>query len=522
MARLTLNRDFTRFLEDETFPHSVEVHIGKDVFTCSGMVLAQQSTVIESHFRHLQGIFKLEDMKNIGTDAQKLECIKFMYGSPVAFSFQNIDTVIKFASIYEVMDLFHKSVQWIQNNISERNICSINSTCSTLQKEEHKKKVKKVVNSFITKSSDKVAVELFERLSHGDDVDQDLFLSVIKENPANGGNLLEEWTYKNAENKCFVLQNSNELDFVELFPSQDNFTAFVTKLSADSSSIDVMKQVLALQQTYFVKSASRVAQRQTTPISEQDNQGNEELQYVEQSDEQQQIEGEEEEEEEEDAEEQDDLYADDTSSVASSVNTTNSSRKSRTRGGRGKAKRTETWKAQNNTQGRRVQGKMQGQKNSDQQKANSGNVQKSVPFKAQKQKTCPPPKQGTVKVSPCPPKNLGKMPHQPPKQGTVPCLQKQTLGMVAKRKVFVSSVPSTATASDIMAPFLFCGPIVNVDVHSHKNIAFVEFVNEQSVATVLTAAKGGVKFTVLGQAVNVYQYTPNKSSKPPHNKSSVV
>ena len=64
---------------------------------------------------------------------------------------------------------------------------------------------------------------------------------------------------------------------------------------------------------------------------------------------------------------------------------------------------------------------------------------------------------------------------------------------------------------------MVCGAIVNIDVHANKNIAFIEFKNEWSVSTALTAAKRGAKFTVSGQTVVVREYTPGKGSK-----SSVV
>ena len=125
MAQLNLYHDFSRFLEDETFPHRVEVHFGDKALVCSGMVLAQQSSIIEGLIREDFGVLMFEKMENIGDVDQKVECIKFMYGTPLALTLRNIDTVIKFASLYGVIDLFNKSVQWIEKNISARNLFTI-------------------------------------------------------------------------------------------------------------------------------------------------------------------------------------------------------------------------------------------------------------------------------------------------------------------------------------------------------------------------------------------------------------
>ena len=480
MARLTLNRDFTRFLEDETFPHRVEVHLGEKALVCSGMVLAQQSSIIEELIREDCGVLMFEKMQNIGTIDHKLDCIKFMYGSPVAFSLQNIDTVIRFSSLYGVLDLFHKSVQWIANSISARNLFTINDISKSLENKDHKSKLNKVVSNFMINNSNSLGVELAEKIAHGDDVDPDLFVSIIKQNPENGADILKGWTKKCSENKIQVLEAALEFDFVTLFPAQADFTAFVAQLSEGLDSVDVMKQVLALQQDYFVKSAIKAAQPPPptgTCVEFQD--------------------AEDKQEEEEEAEDDQDDAA---SSVASSVNTTNTAGKPKSRrGGKNRNKKdrstTETWKADkpghHNQKKQNVPPSSKNKPTTNQPK----NVHSHQPKNANQSKNVN--KQGSTNSKP---------------------------GLAGKRKVFVANVPSNATANDIKTPFMFGGVVVNIDVHSHKNIAFIEFSNERSATTILTAAKSGVKFTVLGQTVAVHEYTPGKGSKPSvaHAPSSVV
>ena len=490
MARLALNRDFSRFLEDEEFPHRVEVIFGDKSVICSGMVLAQQSSIIEGLIRDDCGVLMFEKMENIGTVEQKVECIKYMYGAPLAFSHQNIDVILKFASLYGITDLFHKAIQWIEKNLTARNLFAMSNISESLENQSHLLKLKKVIENFIIKNTDAVGAELAEKITHGDEIDSKLFVHIVAQNPNNGATLLKDWTSKSSENKLYVLDTVKDLDFVTLFPTQGEFSGFVAQLSEGSDSVDVMKKVLALQQEYFVKSASK-SQAQSQPAAVA-------------SEQEEQVEDTEENEEDDDGEEGE--GEDDTSSIASSAKTGDGKPKSRQRGkNRKKRDKAEVWKATNES--------------------------------SKGPKVCNPnqPKKNTQPKNAQPPKNLNqpKNVHQPknanmPKNVQQPKAVKQQkdvnpkCGNVAKRKVFVANIPSNATANDVKSPFMFCGTIVNVDVHSHKNIAFIEFNNEKSAATVLNAAKSGVKFTVSGQTVAVYEYTPGKASKPSAVQSSVV
>merc|ERR1712176_1618314 len=130
------------------------------------------------------------------------------------------------------------------------------------------------------------------------------------------------------------------------------------------------------------------------------------------------------------------------SSVASSANTANKP-KSR-RGGKNKKqnRNLETWKANNNPQGNKPAHQKQREQNA-----------KFVPQNSKNKPSANQPKK--VHQS----KNVNQQKNTSPKPGTV-----------GRRKVFVANVPSNATANDIKSPFMFCGAIVNIDVHSNKNI----------------------------------------------------
>ena len=478
MARLALNRDFSRFLEDETFPHRAEVHFGDKALICSGMVLAQQSSIIEGLIREDCGVLMFEKIENIGDIDQKLECIKFMYGAPLALTLQNIDTVIKFASLYGVMDLFHKSVQWLEKTISARSLFAVNDISKSFENEDHQIKLNKVISTFISKNINKVGVELAERIAHGDEIEMELFVSIVKQNPFNGANLLVEWTNKCNENKLSILEKVEEFDFVTLFPAQGDFTGFVALLSEGSSSVDVMKQVLALQQDYFVKSAAKVLQ----PPQVAEENVEEEVEEVEE---------EEDKDDNEEGNDDNEEENDDNASIASSARTTNSTGKPKSsRGGRNRPKkqsREEGWKSDKNP--------LENRQGNRQQKQKHHNETTFKPATNQQR-----------------PKGVSQFRSANQQKDAKP-----KSGLVGNRKIFVANVPSNATVNDIKPAFMVCGAIVNIDVHANKNIAFIEFKNEWSVSTALSAAKRGAKFTVSGQTVVVREYTPGKGSK-----SSVV
>jgi len=233
------------------------------------MILAQQSVVIEILIRTECGILTFEKMENVGTIDQKVDCIKFMYGAPLELNVKNIETTLKFAHFYGVEDLFNKSLKWIKTNLSPRNIFMFADISKSFESEPHLHKFQAVLDEFIVKNADAAGLELAERLTHGDHIDPSIFMSILKHSPSNGSALLREWVEKSSENKTMILQKSEGLDFLELFPTQPDFTNFIACLSSGSDSVESMKQVLALQQNYFIKSAQRSQQKQAAGAKQQ-------------------------------------------------------------------------------------------------------------------------------------------------------------------------------------------------------------------------------------------------------------
>ena len=415
---LSLKRDFTRFLENQSFPQKVEVHIDEEQLVCSGIILAQQSALIEQLITENDGVLVLDKVNGIGTTEQKLNCIRYMYGAGLDISMENICPTIKFASLYGVGDLFHRCTQWIEKNITSRNMCIFHEIPLFLESSKHQAQIYSLIQKFISKNNDDAGKEIAEQLAHGNTIDPEMFLSVVSNLPSNGAELLQNWISKSAAHKLTILDSAEDLDFVELFPNQEDFTAFVAELSAGSDSVDLMKQVLAIQQGYFVKSCAE----EQPVLQNQSKQHVNKIQSTVVSE---------------------SSKADDNAGIT----------KQRTRKPRG---------------GNR----------------NAGSFKPGIQ---------------PSKVS----------------QGSQPS---KTINADQRKTLFVANLPQKATMQDIMAPLNFAGKILNVDVKSDKNIAFIRFSDERAVKVILDASKNGVQFTVLGKVVAVKHYSPG--GKP--NNSSLV
>ena len=116
--KLNLNRDFSRFLNDPTFPYKVTVCIGDERILCSGALLAQQSSVLEKKFREDDGVLIFEEMVDVDNKNHGLhECIRFLHGSDVQFTPNDFSTILKFSSLYEITNLFIQASQWLRNHL---------------------------------------------------------------------------------------------------------------------------------------------------------------------------------------------------------------------------------------------------------------------------------------------------------------------------------------------------------------------------------------------------------------------
>ena len=253
MRKLDLDRDFTRFLNDSTFPYKVTVCIGNERILCSGVLLAQQSCILEKKFREDDGILIFEDMVGVEKSNEVLlQCLSFLHGADLIFTQENIEVVLKFASWYKILSLFEKGLNWVQNHLNDSQSVKLAMDClriSNCLNDNDSVSLKSAVRQFIRSNQEIVRMEIGDYLSpsvSGYDISL-----IVSEIPSCSGVILKQWTTLSTLNKCFVVENHDLFDFMKIFSSADEFSAFVSHISNDTSSVESMKSLLEIQKSYF-------------------------------------------------------------------------------------------------------------------------------------------------------------------------------------------------------------------------------------------------------------------------------
>ena len=100
--KLELEREFTRFLRDETFPHKVTVHIGEQKLYCSGAIMVQQSSVFERKIREDNGSLMFDEMIDIGEQEDLVQCVEYLHGANLKLYVKNLEVAMKFSSWYKI------------------------------------------------------------------------------------------------------------------------------------------------------------------------------------------------------------------------------------------------------------------------------------------------------------------------------------------------------------------------------------------------------------------------------------
>ena len=253
-VRLSLDRDFTRFLRDPTFPHKVTVCIGEVQLYCSGAVIAQQSSVLERKLREDNGVLLFEEFVDVdGSCSSILKCIEYLHGADLEFNVETLAVVIKFASLYEVEDLFEQALIWLANHLntfkSVRNAIHYLTIANTLS-ETYCSRIEKKLKEFI-----QLNCLLFQK-DYGDILEMGItgpvMMFLIAEIPASIGNLLKGWIAVSNEHKDFIITNHSGLPFPIVFPFVKEFTSFVESLSSGALSNDSVRALLELQRSYFI------------------------------------------------------------------------------------------------------------------------------------------------------------------------------------------------------------------------------------------------------------------------------
>ena len=452
MTKLTLLRDFTRFLDEDEFPHRVEVYLGDKKLVCSGMIIAQQSSVLEQKIRDEHGILMLDEMLEIGSDGHKYECMRLLYGAAIEFNLDNIETVLKFSSIYMVEDMFVKAIKWIKQTMTCRNFQLYymlhKQMCSP-----YFERFQKIITEFIGNNANQCGNEMSELLDSNQDIDQDCFVEVLKNKPMNGGVLLTRWVRK-TENIPMLLKTADDLDFFELFPDQSGFTVFLNILTQQNESMETMKAALTLQQNYFTnyskqqhESAEKASNSKDVPDDKSD-----------------------------------------TKSTAS------------------KAK----------SKGKKQSPKEAGNKNSNSKQQNTKSSKNEPDNRREKpssSKAKPGAKKASPKESAD--KNP-KQQNKNEKKDTKPTTEGTTDEKVlTERKIFVGNIPDNVTNEEMEKVFSDYGVVVGIDLVPLRKCAFVEFRSvkaSRKILNLVNVDKDAIK--IMDTAVYIKPFNPNINANP--------
>ena len=273
--RLNLKCDFTRFFNDPTFPYKVTVCIGDERILCSGVLLAQRSSVLEQKFREDDGVLLFDEFLDVQNSHKSLQdCLQFLHGAKLTFSDDNVEVVLKFASLYKINDLFSATVQWIERSL--RDTSGVAAVVAILKylKMSHfltsgdSQKVRKCVLSHVEKSGYDMKIDSVNGLKHdlirphlvgmsGQDVSE-----LLKTEPFNS-DFLVEWSSLSTTNKKFVLDHPALFNLDAIFRAENDFSKFMSILSEDESFMSkmYMGKLLKMQKDYLITKSNSAADK---------------------------------------------------------------------------------------------------------------------------------------------------------------------------------------------------------------------------------------------------------------------
>ena len=264
MKKLDLDRDFTRFLNDRTFPYKVTACIGDERILCSGVLLAQQSSILEKKFREDDGMLIFEEMIEVEKSSHVLlDCVKFLHGADLLFTHENIELVLKFASWYKVKCLTERAVNWVKNYYKSKadvgNILRLIKISYQLEDDESVKLKEAVLSIFHSFGSSfkyngncPVVKDTLTGL-RGTDV-----AALTRREPfKNSSSLFQDWVSISIDNKRFVLENGTLFDFQLIYKDELEFANFVALLYVEKDLMKptMVKLLLEIQKKYLLKTS---------------------------------------------------------------------------------------------------------------------------------------------------------------------------------------------------------------------------------------------------------------------------
>ena len=256
VRKLELDRDFTRFLNDPTFPYKVTVCIGEERILCSGVLLAQQSSLLEQKFREDNGVLMFEEMLDVDGGSEGLnKCIRFLHGADVDLSIEDFAVCVKFASLFQVKDLFNYCLQWLKERFKYFYCSSSVKEALSYLKLSHvlnmndSESLRSEIRSFIRSFASAFSLHIIDL------IDEDILgvdiITILNENLEHSSEILKNWALLSTDNQNFIIQNHDTFD-LKIFSNEEEFSSFMCLLyEGTANSNESFKALFNLQKKYF-------------------------------------------------------------------------------------------------------------------------------------------------------------------------------------------------------------------------------------------------------------------------------
>lgn len=269
IIQLQVEGDLSRFMNNTKYSGSVNLTLGghnsfsdQRNYTCSALVLAQRSGVLENLICcGGQEIPLDKDLFSSGDHRSIADCIKICYGGSVKFTVDNIATIVKFASLYQIEQMFDAAFGWMKEMCTSELIVSWFPLGILIEKELRDSALTSFFQDFICRNIVSVTNKLHDSVLRGQVNLSHIMLEIARATATKGDilmNALECWVKQSTANREFVVHNSTSVRFEIICPDKDRFLKFATLLQGgrdgpDLSVTEIIKEIIARYSTVHQK-----------------------------------------------------------------------------------------------------------------------------------------------------------------------------------------------------------------------------------------------------------------------------
>ena len=263
-VQLNVQGDLSRFMNNTVYAGSVNFSLrGQHSYSeqrnylCSAVVLAQRSGVLENlicggtkEIPFAKELISLEEQRGLA------DCIKICYGGCVKFTFDNVTTIIKFASLYQIEGMLEAAFKWVKENTNPKSVVTWYHLGILLETEFQDSSLVTFFKEFISKNAAAV-VDLLLDCVQGEKKDLSHVLLEVTRSTAMKSvvlmGVLEQWLKQSLLNRQFILNNAKTISFQTICPDQAVFLKFIETLQQGDQSIATVEIIKEIKQKYNIR-----------------------------------------------------------------------------------------------------------------------------------------------------------------------------------------------------------------------------------------------------------------------------